>query len=98
MKEKEQEQGDPLVAVPAKITDYFHMIALNAFADAVKTNLNLLKSRDWIDIPITYSNGRRALLTLQKGPDGEKVFDEVISSWQASGDSNVPIPSPPPAQ
>lgn len=98
MKDKEQEQGDPLVAVPAKITDYFHMIALNAFADAVKTNLNLLKTRDWIDIPVTYSNGRRALLTLQKGPDGEKVFDEVISSWQASGASNIPTPSPPPAQ
>ncbi len=98
MKDKEQEQGDPLVAVPAKITDYFHMIALNAFADAVKTNLNLLKSRDWMDIPVTYSNGRRALLTLQKGPEGQKVFDEVISSWQASGDSAVPIPATPPAQ
>ncbi len=90
MKEKEQEQGDPLVAVPAKITDYFHMIALNAFADAVKNNLNLLKSRDWMDIPVTYSNGRRALLTLQKGPEGQKVFDEVISSWQANGDGGGP--------
>ncbi len=98
MKDKEQEQGDPLVAVPAKITDYFHMIALNSFADAVKTNLNLLKSRDWMDIPVTYSNGRRALLTLQKGPDGQKVFDEVISSWQASGDQPAPAPPTPPAQ
>lgn len=98
MKEKEQEQGDPLVAVPAKITDYFHMIALNSFADAVKTNLNLLKSRDWMDIPVTYSNGRRALLTLQKGPDGQKVFDEVISSWQAAGDGATPAPASPPAQ
>lgn len=95
MKDKEQEQGDPLVAVPAKITDYFHMIALNAFADAVKNNLNLLKSRDWIDIPVTYSNGRRALLTLQKGPEGQKVFDDVISSWQASGDGATPAATPP---
>jgi len=98
MKDKEQEQGDALVAVPAKITDYFHMVALNSFADAVKTNLNLLKSRDWMDIPVTYSNGRRALLTLQKGPDGQKVFDEVISSWQASGDSAAPAPATAPAQ
>lgn len=98
MKDKEQEQGDPLVAVPAKITDYFHMVALNSFADAVKTNLNLLRSRDWMDIPVTYSNGRRALLTLQKGPDGQKVFDEVISGWQASGDGAAPAPATPPAQ
>ncbi|MET3614744.1 hypothetical protein ABID16_003081 [Rhizobium aquaticum] len=95
MKDKEQEQGDALVAVPAKITDYFHMVALNAFADAVKNNLNLLKSRDWIDIPVTYSNGRRALLTLQKGPEGQKVFDEVISSWQANGDGAAPAATPP---
>lgn len=98
MKDKEQEQGDPLVAVPAKITDYFHMVALNAFAEAVKTNLNLLKTRDWIDIPVTYSNGRRALLTLQKGPEGRKIFDDVIASWEVSGDSSVPTPSTPPAQ
>ncbi len=95
MKDKEQEQGDALVAVPAKITDYFHMVALNAFADAVKNNLNLLKTRDWIDIPVTYSNGRRALLTLQKGPEGQKVFDEVISSWETSGDGAAPAATPP---
>lgn len=97
MKNKEQDQGDALIAVPAKITDYFHMIALNSFADAVKTNLELLKTRDWIDIPLVYSNGRRALLTLQKGPEGEKVFNEVLASWQATA-SDIPIPSPPPAE
>lgn len=96
MKDKEQEQGNPLIAVPAKITDYFHMIALNAYDDAVKTNLDLLKNRDWIDIPMTYSNGRRALLTLQKGPEGQKVFDDVISSW-SNTPSDVPIPSAPPS-
>ena len=98
MKEKEQEQGDALVAVPAKITDYFHMIALNALPEAVKTNIDLLKNRDWMDIPVTYSNGRRALLTLQKGPDGQKVFDEAIASWQTGGTDAVPTPTPAPAQ
>ena len=89
MKEKEQDKGDPLVAVPAKITDYFHMIALNSYGDAVKTNLDLLKTRDWIDIPLTYTNGRRALITLQKGPEGAAVFDEVIGSW-----GTPPTPAP----
>lgn len=82
MKQKEQDQGTPLVGVPAKITDYFHMVALNAFPDAVKSNMALLKDRDWIDIPITYTNGRRALLTLQKGTEGKKIFDEVLASWE----------------
>lgn len=88
MKNNEQDQGNPLIAVPAKITDYFHMIALNAYPDAVKTNMELLKNRDWIDIPIIYSNGRHALITLQKGAEGKTVFDEVIASWEASGSNS----------
>ncbi len=80
MKVSEQDQGQPLVAVPAKITNYFHMIALNALPEAVATNTELLK-RDWMDIPIVYSNGRRALLTLEKGKDGEAIFDKVMAEW-----------------
>lgn len=86
MKQTEQDRGNALVAVPAKITDDFHMVALNDFPDAEKTNLELLKTRNWIDIPLAYRNGRRALLTLQKGPEGVKAFDEAIREWsQTSG-------------
>ncbi|WP_353622864.1 hypothetical protein [Aliirhizobium terrae] len=89
MKQTEQDRGNALVAVPAKITDDFHMIALNDFPDARATNLELLRTRDWIDIPVAYRNGRRALLTLQKGPDGKAAFDEAISEWsQQSGTPN----------
>ncbi len=86
MKQTEQDRGNALVAVPAKITDDFHMIALNDFPDAQRTNLELMRTRNWIDIPLAYRNGRRALLTLQKGPDGVKAFDEAIREWsQNSG-------------
>lgn len=81
MKQTEQDRGNALVAVPAKITDDFHMIALNDFPDAQRTNLELLRTRNWIDIPLAYRNGRRALLTLQKGPEGVKAFDEAIREW-----------------
>lgn len=84
MKQNEQDRGDALVAVPAKITSDFHMIALNDFPDARTRNLELLKSRDWMDVPLVYGNGRRALLTLQKGEDGRKAFDEAIKEWQAA--------------
>jgi hypothetical protein len=86
MKRTEQDRGDPLVAVPAKITDDFHMIALNDYPDARKANLDLLSTRDWIDIPITYRNGRRALLTMQKGPTGVEAFNAAIREWNAAGD------------
>lgn len=86
MKRTEQDRGDPLIAVPAKITDDFHMIALNDYPDARKANLDLLGTRDWIDIPITYRNGRRALLTMQKGTTGGNAFTTAIKEWTALGD------------
>ncbi|SCW67569.1 hypothetical protein SAMN02927900_03740 [Rhizobium mongolense subsp. loessense] len=86
MKRTEQDRGDPLIAVPAKITDDFHMIALNDYPDARKANLDLLSTREWIDIPITYRNGRRALITMQKGPTGIAAFNTAIKQWTALGD------------
>ncbi|MFP5077253.1 hypothetical protein ACLE20_08080 [Rhizobium sp. YIM 134829] len=84
LKRTEQDRGDPLIAVPAKITDDFYMIALNDFPEAVTTNLDLLKNRNWIDIPLTYRNGRRALLTLEKGPAGTDAFDKALASWSTA--------------
>jgi len=81
MKRNEQDRGDALIAVPAKITDDFHMIALNDFPEAVATNTELLRTRSWIDIPLTYRNGRRALLTLEKGPAGTEAFTKAMQAW-----------------
>ncbi|MBX4949037.1 hypothetical protein HJA95_05355 [Rhizobium binae] len=86
MKRTEQDRGDALIAVPAKITDDFHMIALNDYPDARKANLDLMSTRNWIDIPITYRNGRRALLTMEKGGTGTDAFNTAIKEWAALGD------------
>lgn len=85
MKRTEQDRGDALIAVPAKITDDFHMIALNDFPEAIAKNTELMRTRSWIDIPITYRNGRRALLTLDKGAAGTEAFDKVMKAWAAAG-------------
>jgi hypothetical protein len=81
MKRNEQDRGDALIAVPAKITEDFHMIALNDFPEAVATNTELLRARGWMDIPLTYRNGRRALLTLEKGPAGTEAFTKAMQAW-----------------
>lgn len=85
MKRTEQDRGDALVAVSAKVTDDTFLIAFNDFQDVIAHNIDLLRTRNWIDIPVTYRNGRRALLTLDKGVDGAKVFDTVIREWAAQG-------------
>ncbi|OCI91299.1 hypothetical protein A6U86_21865 [Rhizobium sp. AC27/96] len=85
LKATEQDRGDALIAVPAKVTDDVYMVALNDFPDARKTNLDLLKTRNWIDIPVVYRNGRRALLTMEKGQTGTDAFNKAITEWQALG-------------
>nr|WP_272213839.1 hypothetical protein [Marinicella sp. W31]MDC2879791.1 hypothetical protein [Marinicella sp. W31] len=88
MKGTEAARGDPLIAVSAKITDDLYMLALNDFDQARAQNLALLGDRNWIDIPVTYRNGRRALLTLEKGTTGMAIFNRAIQEWRALGDIN----------
>lgn len=94
LKQTEQDRGDPLIAVPAKITDDFHMIALNDYADARAFNLKLLETRDWIDIPVTYRNGRRALITMEKGTTGSEAFKAAIREWNAEDGAAAGTPAP----
>ncbi|MGH6859262.1 MAG: transcriptional regulator [Phyllobacterium sp.] len=82
-KDTEQAPGSPLVAIPAKIADNFFIIAMNDAKTALDTNLSLMRRQSWIDIPISYKTGRRALITLEKGLPGERAFDEVLKSWAA---------------
>ena len=83
MKQTEEDTGDRLIAVPAKITDSFFMVALNDYSEAVELNLSLMRDRNWIDLAVVYGNGRRALLTMEKGLTGAEIFDQVIRAWEA---------------
>jgi hypothetical protein len=84
-KESEQSAGNPLFGIPAKIADGFFLIALSDAPTEVETNMTLLRRQSWIDIPIVYQSGRRALLTLEKGIPGDRVFQEAINAWAAAG-------------
>jgi hypothetical protein len=81
MKDTEQSPGSPLLGIPAKISDGFFLFALNNDKASIETNMNLLRQQSWIDIPIVYKSGRRALITLEKGIPGNKVFDEALKAW-----------------
>ena len=81
MKQSEESRGDSLSGVPVEITDGHFWIALDNSQANRDRNVELLKSRDWIDIPMQYRTGRRALITLDKGDDGKRVFDEVFAAW-----------------
>ena len=88
LKQTEADQGTPLIAVPAKITQDFYMVALNDLEEARSTNVELLRDRSWIDIPVVYANGRQALITLEKGTSGTEVFNQALDAWARAEPQN----------
>lgn len=87
LKDTEEAAGSPVLGIPAKIADGYFLVALNDTKAEVETNLNLLKRERWIDVPLVYKSGRRALITMEKGVPGDKVFDEAIKAWQGASAS-----------
>lgn len=85
MKGSEQDPGAPLAGIPAKISDGFFLIALNDAQNDEAQNMRLLQQRSWLDVPLVYNSGRRALITMEKGIPGEKVFTDVLKAWGVSG-------------
>ena len=94
MKDSEQGRGDTLVAVPAPIAPGIFLVALNNAPTAQEKNVNLMRTKSWIDIPLQYRTGRRALVTMEKGIPGEKVFEQVFAEWDTK---QAPIEPAPPA-
>src|SRR5690606_37579062 len=86
-KETEQAAGSPLIGIPAKIADGFFLIALSDASAETQANLGLLENQSWLDIPIVYQSGQRALLSLEKGIPGERVFQDALQAW-AGAESN----------
>lgn len=84
MKPTEEDPGSALFGIPAKIADGFFLLALSDRAAEAEANTAMLRRQGWIDIPIVYRSGRRALVTLEKGLPGERAFNEAMDAWQAA--------------
>jgi hypothetical protein len=40
-----------------------------------------LKERSWFDVPLVYANQRRAIIAIEKGPPGERAFEDAFAAW-----------------
>ena len=84
LKPDERSQGSPLSIIPAKIAPGYFYVALDNLPAARERNVELLRSARWIDVPVEYVTGRRALVSLEKGVTGERVFSEAFTAWDAA--------------
>jgi hypothetical protein len=81
MKQAEQARGAPLAGLVVKVTPTFFLVGLAASGEDATRNIALLKERPWFDIPLVYTNGRRAILAVEKGTPGERAFAEAFKAW-----------------
>jgi len=82
MKTSEQARGTALAGLTVKVTSGFFLIGLSNAAGDKDNNIKLLKERPWLDIPVVYADGKRAILAVEKGAAGERAFAAAFKAWE----------------
>lgn len=83
MKPTEEARGDALLGASVKVSPGYFWIALSSISSERERNMGLLRERGWIDVPMLYDNGKRGILTLEKGATGTDAVNAAVAAWQA---------------
>ena len=82
MKQSQEARGNKVVTRVAKVTNGFFLIALSAVNVDAQRDKQLIQDRPWFDIGIIYTNGKQAILALEKGELGNRAFAEAFAAWE----------------
>jgi hypothetical protein len=81
-KNEENARGTPVAGLPVPVRENFFLIGLSNLAGDVERNVELFVRRNWIDLPLRLSDGKRAILSFEKGASGEQVMNDAFRQWQ----------------
>ncbi|MFG1462717.1 hypothetical protein V5F77_07415 [Xanthobacter sp. DSM 24535] len=81
MKQTEAAQGAPLVGLSVRVNPTYFLVGLSAVPADRQRNIQLLQTRPWIDIPVVYTNNKRAIIAFEKGAPGEQAFQDAFTAW-----------------
>ena len=84
LKSDEAVRGTPLAGLPVPVKDNVFLLGLSNLPGDVERNTELLLKRNWIDLPIRFASGSRAVLSFEKGVPGEQAFNEAFRQWGGS--------------
>ena len=79
IKASEEARGEALVGVAVRVEEGLFWIALPAEDAQAQRNLELLTKGEWFELPILFKDGRRALITFEKGAEDAKLFRTVLA-------------------
>jgi hypothetical protein len=75
-------RGTPLSGSAMMMTPTTFLLGLSVLERDAQRNLELLKEQPLLEIPVSYSNGRRAIIAVEKGTSGERAFAEAFGTWE----------------
>ncbi|MGH1588605.1 hypothetical protein ACRBEV_09880 [Methylobacterium phyllosphaerae] len=81
-KDEQSARGSPVSGLPVRVRDNLFLIGLSSLQNDVERNTDLLLHRNWFDIALRYTSGRRAVLTFEKGSAGAQVMQNAFDAWQ----------------
>ncbi len=81
-KTEENERGAPLSAITSALGDNLFVSALSRVPIEVERNVDLIRSRNWIDIPVRFASGKRGIIAFEKGLSGDQRIAEGFRAWQ----------------
>jgi hypothetical protein len=81
-KDEQNARGSPVSGLPVRVRDNLFLIGLSSLQNDVERNTDLLLHRNWFDLALRYTNGRRAVLTFEKGAAGAQVMQSAFDAWQ----------------
>ncbi|MFN0264592.1 hypothetical protein ACKTEK_12010 [Tepidamorphus sp. 3E244] len=74
-------RGGPLAGEVVRVDDGIFLMALLAGDQDTPRNIQAMSQHPFLDVPMVYANGQRAIVTMAKGPEGEQVFREAFAEW-----------------
>ncbi len=83
MKATPRSTGQALVGAVVPVMDNYFLVGLSESEIDRDRNVSEMTARDFIDIPITYKDGGRAVLSLAKGDAGKRAFEDAFAAWGA---------------
>lgn len=81
LKDEETVRGAPVAGLPVPVQDNYFLIGLSNIPGDIQRNTNLLTSRNWIDLPIRFAAGQRAIVSFEKGMSGDQVVARAFQAW-----------------
>lgn len=81
LKDDVTDRGTPLTGLPVPVKDNIFLVGLSSLASDLERNNQLILRKGWFDVPVRFANGRRAILSFEKGASGDQVINEAFRVW-----------------